>query len=145
MKKQNRFVAGALVLVGVVGYLMVTGMRDSMVYYLTPAELVAKVADDPSMREVGVKVGGRVVPGTVTFDQATLDLRFQVAEIDMKTGVMGTAMFPVHYQGPVPDTFEEGRDVVAEGRMNAAGTFEATTVLTKCGSRYEAAEEDFLK
>jgi cytochrome c-type biogenesis protein CcmE len=33
--------------------------------------------------------------------------------------------------------------VVVEGKMTAAGTFEATTVLTKCGSRYEAVEEDF--
>lgn len=143
MKKQSKFAFGAVLLVGTVGYLMVTGMKDSMVYFLTPAELVAKVADDPSMRDVGVRVGGRVVPGTVRFDQGTLDLSFQIAQIDVKTGELGTARFPVHYQGPLPDTFEEGRDVVAEGRMSPDGTFRATTVLTKCGSRYEAAEGDF--
>ena len=138
MKKQSRFVAGALVLVGVVGYLAVTGMKDSMMYYYTPDELAAKVTADPGARDLGAKVGGRVVPGSVKFDARTLDLRFSVVDI-----ATGRTTFPVHYVGPLPDTFEEGRDVVVEGRLNAAGTFEATNVLTKCGSRYEAVEEDF--
>ena len=138
MKKQRKFLAGGILLAGVVGYLMVTGMRDSMVYYYTPAELVAKSVADPSVHELGVKVGGRVVPGTVRFDPKTLDLRFDVVDI-----ATGRTRFPVQYQGPLPDTFEEGRDVVVEGRLTSAGLFEATTVLTKCGSRYEAVEEDF--
>jgi cytochrome c-type biogenesis protein CcmE len=33
--------------------------------------------------------------------------------------------------------------VVVEGRYSAAGGFEASTVLTKCGSRYEAGAEDY--
>ena len=138
MKKQSRFVAGAVLLVGVVGYLMVTGMKDSMTYYYTPDELSAKLVADPSVRELGAKVGGRVVPGSVRFDPKTLDLRFTVVDI-----ASGKTSFPVHYVGPLPDTFEEGRDVVVEGRMTDGGVFEATTVLTKCGSRYEAVEEDF--
>ncbi len=137
MQKQRKFVAGGVLLAGVVGYLMVTGMRDSMVYYYTPAELVAKSIADPSVHELGVKVGGRVVPGTVRFDPQTLNLRFDVVDI-----ATGRTRFPVRYQGPLPDTFEEGRDVVVEGRLTSAGLFEATTVLTKCGSRYEAVEED---
>ncbi|MBA2571781.1 MAG: cytochrome c maturation protein CcmE, partial [Gemmatimonadetes bacterium] len=115
--------AVGVLLAGVVGYLMVTGMRDSMVYYYTPAELVAKSVADPSVHELGVKVGGRVVPGTVRFDPKTLDLRFDVVDI-----ATGRARFPVQYQGPLPDTFEEGRDVVVEGRLTSAGLFEATTV-----------------
>jgi cytochrome c-type biogenesis protein CcmE len=31
---------------------------------------------------------------------------------------------------------------VLEGRLREDGVFEATTLLTKCGSRYEAAPED---
>ena len=84
-------------------------------------------------------MGGRVVPGSVTFDQETLELRFLVVDIED-----GKSTFPVHYQGPLPDTFEEGRDVVVEGRFTQAGLFEATTVLTKCGSRYEAAPEAYV-
>lgn len=139
MKKQRKFLLGGTLVVGMIGYLMVTGMRDSMVYYHTPSELMAKVAADPTYSEVPVKVGGRVVPGTVTFDRRTLDLRFTVVDIET-----GKGQFPVVHQGPLPDTFEEGVDVVVEGHMTEAGVFEATTLLTKCGSRYEAAPEDYL-
>lgn len=138
MKKQSRFMAGALVLVGIVGYLAVTGMKDSMTYYYTPDELAAKVAADPTVRQLGAKVGGRVVPGSVQYDPRTLDLRFTIVDI-----ASGRTTYPVAHNGPLPDTFEEGRDVVVEGRLAENGTFQATTVLTKCGSRYEAVEEDF--
>ena len=138
MKKQRKFLIGGVTVAGLVGYLMVTGMQDSMVYYHTPTELLAKSSADPSYGDVGVKVGGRVVPGSVTFDQRTLDLRFTLVDIEQP----GTT-FPVHYQGPLPDTFQEGSDVVVEGRYTPGGGFEATTVLTKCGSRYEAGAEDY--
>jgi len=139
VRKQRKFLVGGAVVASLVMYLMITGMRDSMIYYHTPSELIAKIGADPSYQELGLKVGGRVSPGTVLFDQRSLDLQFHVLDIQD-----GTTSFPVHYQGPLPDTFEEGRDVVIEGRFTSAGVFEATTVLTKCGSRYEAAEEDYL-
>ena len=139
MKRQSRFVAAGVVLCGVVGYLMVTGMKDSMTYFLTPHELAQRLTVNPAFaEEAGVRVGGRVVPGTVRFDQRTLDLRFTLVDI-----ATGRTTFPVHYQGPLPDTFQEGRDVVVEGRYTRGRSFEATSVLTKCGSRYEAAESDF--
>jgi cytochrome c-type biogenesis protein CcmE len=138
VKKQSRFIAGAVALVGVVIYLAVTGAKSSMMYYYTPDELAAKLVDDPSARELGLKMGGRVVPGSVHYDARTLDLRFTIVDI-----ASGRTTYPVVHNGPLPDTFQEGRDVVVEGRLSQAGTFEATTVLTKCGSRYEAAEEDF--
>lgn len=139
MKKQRRFLVGGVAVVAIIGYLMITGMRDSMVYYHTPAELVAQTTADPTYHELGVKVGGRVVPGSVTFDPRELDLRFDIMDIET-----GTTQFAVHYEGPLPDTFEEGRDVVVEGRLTEAGVFEASTLLTKCGSRYEAVEGDYV-
>lgn len=139
MKKQSKFLAGGALMLGVVGYLMVTGMKDSMTYFLTPAELAQRVSANPAFaEEVGVRVGGRVVPGSVRFDQKTLDLRFTLVDIET-----GRTSFPVHYNGPLPDTFQEGRDVVVEGNYRPGGTFQASNVLTKCGSRYEAAESDF--
>lgn len=138
MKKQRKFLVGGAVVAGLVGYLMVTGMQESMVYYHTPTELVAKSAADPSYAEVGVKVGGRVVPGSVHFDERSLDLRFMLVDIERPE-----TSFPVHYQGPLPDTFQEGGDVVVEGKYTPAGGFEATTLLTKCGSRYEAGPEAY--
>ena len=139
MKKQRKFLVGGATVAGLIGYLMFTGMQDSMVYFYTPTELLAKSVSDPSYTaDRGVKVGGRVVPGSVQFDERSLDLRFELVDIERPE-----TSFPVHYQGPLPDTFQEGSDVVVEGRYSAAGGFEASTVLTKCGSRYEAGAEDY--
>jgi cytochrome c-type biogenesis protein CcmE len=139
LKKQRKFLLAACLVIGLVGYLMVTGMRDSMVFFLTPTELVAQVAADSTAYDRGFRVGGRVIPGTVSYDNRTLDLRFDVKDIEG-----GWASFPVIFQGPLPETFEEGVDVVIEGRFTRDGVFEASSVLTKCGSRYEAGEDAYL-
>jgi cytochrome c-type biogenesis protein CcmE len=47
--------------------------------------------------------------------------------------------FTVEWRDALPDTFTDEVEVVLEGRLRADGVFEATTMLTKCGSRYEAA------
>jgi cytochrome c-type biogenesis protein CcmE len=53
--------------------------------------------------------------------------------------------FTTEYSDILPDTFTDSEemtvDVVLDGRFREDGVFEATTVLTKCGSRYEAAPE----
>jgi cytochrome c-type biogenesis protein CcmE len=50
--------------------------------------------------------------------------------------------FQAEYRDALPDTFSDDVEVVMEGRLREDGVFEATTLLTKCGSRYEAAPED---
>ena len=54
--------------------------------------------------------------------------------------------FPVEYRDRLPDTFNDQEivDVVVEGRYREDGVFDATLVLTKCGSRYEAAQEELI-
>lgn len=142
-KKQRKFLLTGVAVVGLVGYLTATGMQDSMVYWHTPTELATLVSTDPGYAtERGVKVGGRVVPGTVNFDQGTLELSFTLVELDPETGEVGTMTLPVAYQGALPETFTETSDVVVEGTFNN-GTFQANTLLTKCGSRYEAGAEAY--
>lgn len=140
MKKQRKILFGGAIVTGLVGYLMVTGISDAAVYYHTPTELLSKVATDPTYRDNGIKVGGRVATGSVQYDPRTLDLQFIVLDIQNPD-----VSFPVEYQGPLPETFKEGADVVVEGLYDESGVFEATTVLTKCGSRYEAGESDYFE
>ena len=133
--KNGRFMVGLVGVALVVTYLIWTGVSDTMMYFLTPSELIAKVEQDPTFREVGVKVGGKMVPGS--YSKAELVHHFAVGDAE-NTAVS----FPVEYDGPLPDTFNPAMDVdvVVEGRFREDGVFVATTVLTKCGSRYEAME-----
>ena len=133
MKAGHKFLVGALLIVGSVGFLIAEGVKETGVYFLTPAELAAKTASDPTFIEnVGFKVGAKVVPGSVRRDQATRTIAFQVSD--------GVKTYPVTYHGLVPDTFTDADDieVVVEGRLGHDGVIRATDVLAKCGSRYEA-------
>ena len=85
-------------------------------YFLTPAELAAKTAADPTFVEnVGFKIGAKVVPGSVRRDDAHRTIDFKVSD--------GVKTYPVTYHGLVPDTFTDANDieVVVEGRLGRDG------------------------
>jgi cytochrome c-type biogenesis protein CcmE len=130
MNAGAKFAIGAALIVASVGYLMASGIKQTGQYFLTPSELAQKVVVDPSFYNIGMKVGARVVPGSVTRDAATQLLRFQVTD--------GSARYPVVFKGLPPDTFTDSVEVVVEGRLQRDGVIYATNVLAKCGSRYEA-------
>jgi len=118
---------GSAVVVGVVVYLFVTGMRDTMVYYFTVGEVLAKEGKIGK----GARVNGHVVPGTIHKDVMNLRLEFGITD--------GKQTLPVVYRGITPDTFKEGAEVVVEGKYDQAGkTFQAHTLLAKCPTKYEA-------
>ncbi len=130
MKPGTRFLLGAVVIVAGVTGLIVTGVKETGVYFLTPTQLVDRTRTDPTFHDVGLKVGAKVVPGSVRRDARTID--FRVTD--------GTSEFPVTYTGIVPDTFTDASniEVIVEGKYGRDGVFHATEVLAKCGSRYEA-------
>ena len=138
MKKNGRFLFGVAGVAVVVTYLMWTGISDSMMYYITPAEMMAQVKEDASLHDMGLQVAGRLVPNTYTRVQGTTH-RFTVSDMEKPD-----VTFTVEYVGTLPDTFVPDRsdvEVVVKGRLDQDGVFHANTLLTKCGSRYEASDE----
>ena len=133
MSPKGKFLLGAGLVTLTVGFLMAEGIKDTGVYFLTPGELAERVASNSSLYDVGIRVGGNVVKGSVTRDVASQTITFEVTD--------GDATFPVVYRGLVPDTFSDEGEVVVEGRLAIEGTIHATTVLAKCGSKYEAVVE----
>ena len=138
--KHGRFMVGLVGVAAVVSYLVWTGVSSTMVYYLTPVELMERVERDPTFRDLGVKVSGKVVPGTYERVEGELLHRFVVQDLED-----ATVTFPVEWRDALPDTFTEEVEVGLEGRLDEQGVFQATTLLTKCGSRYEAAPEDMAR
>ena len=130
MRARTKFIIGGSLVLATVGYLMASGIKETGVYYLTPTELAAKVGADQSFYNVGVKMGARVVKGSITRDVASQTITFRATD--------GAHTYPVVYRGLAPDTFTDEVDVVVEGRLQPDGTFRATTLLAKCGSLYEA-------
>jgi cytochrome c-type biogenesis protein CcmE len=135
MKPRTKFLIGGALVLGVAGYLMASSINDTGVYYMTPTELSAKLQADPSFVNAGVKVGARVVPGSVQRAAGGKEYAFRVTD--------GAHTLPVVYRGIAPDTFTDSVDVVVAGRMGADGTFQATELLAKCASRYENAPQKY--
>jgi cytochrome c-type biogenesis protein CcmE len=135
VRARTKFIIGGILVLGTAGYLMASSIGDTGMYYLTPGELTAKVKGDPTFYETGVKMGARVVPGTIEREAGGRAVSFTVTD--------GTQTIPVTFRGVIPDTFTDSVDVVVEGRYNRSGTFVATTLLAKCASRYENAPDKY--
>jgi cytochrome c-type biogenesis protein CcmE len=135
MKAGHRFLIGAGIIVAGVVLLIAQGVKETGVYFLTPSELAARTTTDPTFYDVGLKMGAKVVPGSIRRDDRNRQVDFQVSD--------GIKSYPVTYRGLVPDTFTDANDieVIVEGRLGRDGVFRATEVLAKCGSRYEAVYE----
>ncbi len=132
MRAGTKFAIGATVIVLGVAGLIASGVQQTGVYFLTPTELLERTRSDPGFHDVGLKVGAKVVPGSVRRGAASRTIDFRVSD--------GSAEFPVTYTGLVPDTFTDASniEVIVEGKYGRDGVFRATEVLAKCGSRYEA-------
>lgn len=131
MKKKNlKFLIGGLAVAAVVVYLAVSGAREGMLYYLTVSEFNGKVS---TLGDQGVRVSGKVVKGTIQKDSTNLDVDFIITD--------GKEQLPVSYHGIIPDIFGDGIEVVVEGKYLSGGSFQATSLLTKCPSKFEGDSE----
>ena len=128
MKKKLKYkpIIISAVIVLVIGYLIYTGLRDTMVFYLTVSEVMAKTPEDLTDTQ---KVGGMVTAGSVQWDPKTLKLSFKLE--DQQAGLI------INYSGVVPDSFKPGTEVIVEGTYKGDGKFKATTIMPKCASKYE--------
>ncbi len=125
--------AGALIIGGIC-YLMFSGISESMVYYYTVSEIKGQ---SPNLVSKGIRVSGHVQPGSIQTSNNGRQADFLVYE-------KGTdASIPVTYRGLIPDTFKDNAEVVVEGSYDAgSGTFDATTLLAKCPSKYEGQADE---
>ncbi len=132
MNAGNKFVIGAVIIVAAIVFLIYSGVRQTGVYFLSPTELVQRTRTDPSFHDVGLKVGAKVVRGSIKRDPSNQRIDFEVSDSSQR--------FAVTYQGIVPDTFNDASEieVIMSGKLGRDGIFHATEVLAKCGSRYES-------
>ncbi|ODT71521.1 MAG: cytochrome c biogenesis protein CcmE [Pelagibacterium sp. SCN 63-23] len=123
-RKQKRLaiIAGLAVVLAIATTLVLVALRDQIVFFYSPSDVVA--------REVAVgqpiRLGGLVSEGSWTREG-------QRNTFAINDGGMEIV---AHYNGILPDLFREGQGVVAEGSMGADGDFIATNVLAKHDENY---------
>ena len=125
MRASRKLAAGLAVIAAAIAAVAYAGIRSAAVYYLTPTELAAR----PDLRTVQVRLAGTVVPGSVRSEDGRV-VGFQISD--------GATRIEISYDGPLPDLFGGGRDVLVEGRL-AGSTLEATRVMTTHPTEYKEA------
>lgn len=131
MKKlpHAKFIVAGFLIFGSIGYLMLSGVSDSMIYYYTVSEVCERGAE---LTGKGIRVSGHVQPGSIVRDGGGSQVAFVVFGRDADQTI------DVTYRGVIPDTFKDNAEVVVEGTFDDdARHFEATTLLAKCPSKYE--------
>ncbi|MFZ2101233.1 MAG: cytochrome c maturation protein CcmE [Oricola sp.] len=124
-RKQKRFtvIFGALAMLGLAVALVLTALSDQVTFFRTPSEVIAAPAENQGR----IRLGGLVENGSVRQTGGS-GVEFSVEDT--------TDRLKVRYDGILPDLFREGQGVIAEGKMQADGTFLADTVLAKHDENY---------
>ena len=134
-RKQRRLVliGSSLGVLALAAVLVLNALKDSIVFFNSPTDVVEKQVQ-PGSR---IRLGGLVKPGTLQRGDQ-LAVRFEVTD--------GNRAIAVSYQGILPDLFREGQGVVAEGTLESGGGFKADSVLAKHDEKYMPKEvADALK
>ena len=99
-------------------------LRENINLFYPPMDIAAGKA--PVGKQI--RAGGMVLVGSIKRDPNSLRVDFVVTDYDAKV--------PVVYTGILPDLFDEGQGVVASGKLDSYGVFQATEVLAKHDENY---------
>ncbi|HEX7711489.1 MAG TPA: cytochrome c maturation protein CcmE [Sphingomonadaceae bacterium] len=124
--KHQRLALILIALVALVGAALLAAwaLRNQASFFYVPSDIVAH---PPPPGQAG-RLGGMVEKGSLKSEPDGVTIEFVVTDDKAKV--------PVRYSGIVPDLFEEGSGVVAEGHLAANGTFVADTLLAKHDENY---------
>jgi cytochrome c-type biogenesis protein CcmE len=127
--KKIKFVIGGIIIAAVVVYMIVSAAQGSTAYYMTIKEIETQ---GPSQRNV--RVAGFVVGESIVWEPRELQLTFDVTD--------DSGTLSVTYNGSRPDMFKDGAETVLEGKYTSQGIFEAETMILKCPSKYQEADQN---
>ena len=127
MKTYAKFGLLVAAIIGVLAWLAAGGVNDSKTYYKTISEL-NQMGDRATDQRI--RVGGDVESGSI--QRLGRDVHFTLTQENIKLKVV--------YSGsdPLPDTFRDGSQALADGKLGPDGVFHASKIQAKCASNYEA-------
>jgi cytochrome c-type biogenesis protein CcmE len=127
VKTYAKFGLLAAAIIGVLAWLAAGGVNDSKTYYKTISEL-NQMGDRATDKRI--RVGGDVESGSI--QRLGKDVYFTLTQENIKLKVV--------YSGsdPLPDTFRDGSQALADGKLGQDGVFHASKIQAKCASKYEA-------
>lgn len=124
--RRFKYIVGLAIIIGAFSYLAWTSFRASFQFALTPSEFAA---DKVKYEGKSVRISGMIEAGTLKVEgqQHFFNIEDETQSLE------------VHYSGGAPNTLREGGEVVVTGKYDEGHQrFEATALLAKCASKYQA-------
>ncbi|MFW5730923.1 MAG: cytochrome c maturation protein CcmE [Desulfonatronovibrionaceae bacterium] len=132
-KKRSRlmYIAAFGLIFSGVAYLMVASISQNSTYFLEVSEALAVESHDLGKARLFGMVGNK----DIVRDKDSLGVAFNLVDKQDKDKVIR-----VQYSGAVPDLFDSGVEVIVEGGLDPSRrVFMASSLMTKCASKYESA------
>jgi cytochrome c-type biogenesis protein CcmE len=127
MRKYGKFAALMAIVIGALMWLATAGINETKTYYKTIAE-VGQMGDRAYSERL--RVAGDVESGSIQRTPGRVEFTLVQDKLHLKVAYTGS--------DPLPDTFRDGAQALADGRMGRDGVFLASKVQAKCASKYEA-------
>ena len=122
-RRRIAFVVSLLLGGAAAAVLVISALQDNVLYFYSPSDVYAKKVSAGT----AFRIGGLVQKHSVKHDSG-MKMQFVVTD--------GVRTVPVEYSGDVPSLFREGQGVVAIGRLDGGGRFQADQVLAKHDEKY---------
>jgi cytochrome c-type biogenesis protein CcmE len=134
MKTYWKFGAMVAVIIGVLAWLALGGVSESKTYYKEIKE-VTQMGDQASGKRL--RVNGYVEQGSIVRKGAEVNFILHQTPGMLRDDPVRIA---VVYNGidPLPDTFKDNAQALADGKLGPDGVFHANKIQAKCASKYEA-------
>lgn len=127
MKTYWKFTALVVVIVGTLIWLAAGGINETKTYYKTVAELNQMGNSAFGKR---LRVAGDVAPGSIVRNGRQVSFVLQQDKLKLRVVYSGS--------DPLPDTFRDGAQALADGKIGPDNVFQASQIQAKCASKYEA-------
>ena len=123
-KVKLRFLFLSLILISAIlsVFLILQSLKENVVYFQSPSEIKSLI----EISKKKIRVGGMVKEESINIDANKIN--FVINDFANEINVT--------YSGAIPNLFEEGKGVVAEGFLKDRNYFLATKILAKHDENY---------
>ena len=122
VKLRFLFVSTILLILILTVFLVLKSLEENVVYFQSPSEIKSLT----ELTNNKIRVGGMVKINSISMDSN--EVNFIITDFKNEINVT--------YSGAVPNLFEEGKGVVAEGVLKDRNFFSATKILAKHDENY---------
>jgi cytochrome c-type biogenesis protein CcmE len=127
MKKNAKFALLIVLILGTLAWIGTSAVSSTKSYYKTISEV--QTLND-NARSERLRVAGDIQTGSIHKNGPETDFTLTQEHQTLKVAYTG--------EDPLPDTFRDGAQALAEGKLGADGVFRANHIQAKCSSKYQS-------